>query len=130
MPLTLEVGTNDGVVTAVVAGEIDIASRPELEEAIERLEQTPADLVIDLSGVTFVDSQGVNLLVHVHRVLQEAGASLAVARPSPVVRKVLELTGVDTYIDITEEARPPEHALAVGEKVLGQGPELAGHADG
>jgi anti-anti-sigma factor len=104
MPLKLEVGTNDGVVTAVVAGEIDIASRPELEEAIERLEQTPTDLVIDLSGVTFVDSQGVNLLVHVHRVLQEAGASLAVARPSPVVRKVLELTGVDTYIDITEEA--------------------------
>lgn len=103
MPLKLEAVKGDGVVTAVVAGDIDMGSRPILEEAIERLERDPVDLVLDLSGVTFVDSQGVNLLVQVRRVLQEAGASLTLARPSPAVRHILEVTGVDAYIEVTDE---------------------------
>jgi anti-anti-sigma factor len=104
MPLTLEVVKRVESVTAVVSGEIDIESREVLEQAIDRLEQGPVvDLVIDLSGVTFVDSQGVSLLVHLHRVLQEAGASLTLVQPSPAVRNILELTGIDTYIDVTDE---------------------------
>jgi stage II sporulation protein AA (anti-sigma F factor antagonist) len=100
MPLMLQIVKGVGCVTAVVEGEIDLDSRALLEDAIGRLEGEPVDLVIDLAGVTFVDSQGVNLLVQVHRVLEEAGASLTVARPSPSVLKIFELTGVDTYIDI------------------------------
>jgi anti-anti-sigma factor len=80
-----------------------MASRGVLDDAIARLEQEPVDLVLDLSGLTFVDSQGVNLLVNVHRVLQQAGASLTISRPSPAVRNILELTGVDTYFDVTDE---------------------------
>jgi stage II sporulation protein AA (anti-sigma F factor antagonist) len=106
MPLTLQVVKGVGCVTAVVEGEIDLDSRGVLADAIERLEREPVDLVIDLAGVTFVDSQGVNLLVHVHSVLEEAGASLVVARPSPAVRSLLELTGVDAYIELTDEPAP------------------------
>jgi anti-anti-sigma factor len=105
MPLTLDIVKSDDSVAVVIAGEIDLDSRQVLDDAISRLEADPVDLVLDLGGVTFVDSQGVNLLVHVRQVLDEAGASLTLLRPSPAVRKVLELTGVDTYVDIVEEAR-------------------------
>jgi anti-sigma B factor antagonist len=105
MPLQLEIVKGAGSVTVVVAGDIDMDSRHVLDDAIARLEAEPVDLVLDLAGVTFVDSQGVNLLVRVRKILEQAGVSLTITRPSPMVRKVLEVTRVDSYIDIVYEAR-------------------------
>jgi stage II sporulation protein AA (anti-sigma F factor antagonist) len=52
-------------------------------------------LVIDLSAVTFLDSSGIRVLVHAYQALNEAGGSLRVRGATGVVRRALEIVGLD-----------------------------------
>ena len=83
--------------TAEVAvdGELDMAGAFKLEPAIEKVvAEDPVDeLVIDLAGVSFMDSAGLGSLLSAHERLKDLGISARVARPSPAVERVLEATG-------------------------------------
>ncbi|MFE8948859.1 STAS domain-containing protein [Streptomyces sp. NPDC007856] len=50
---------------------------------------------MDLSGVTFCDSGDLNALLAAHRIAASNGTALALACVPPVLRRVLEMTGVD-----------------------------------
>ena len=77
----------DGQVVRV-RGEIDLAARPALEEALSRMKaDTPVEL--DLAGVTFIDSRGLAGVLEVAK--HRAGAKLGAV--SPAVERLLELTG-------------------------------------
>ncbi|MBE1582167.1 STAS domain-containing protein [Nonomuraea angiospora] len=78
-----------------VAGEVDAATAPQLTAYIER-EHPDAGLalVLDLSGVSFMDSSGLHLLVEQHNRQAEHGSGLHVAAPHERVRRLLEITGV------------------------------------
>jgi anti-anti-sigma factor len=83
-----------GVVTVTVSGELDLATRPRLERAVrETLAARPWRLTIDLTDVTFCGSAGLQALLVLHEAAEEAGARMAV-RPSAVVRRLLEITGL------------------------------------
>jgi anti-anti-sigma factor len=56
--------------------------------------QTPDLLDVDLAGVTFMDCIGLGVLVAVRRVAAWTGCELRVVNPQPIVRRVLELTGL------------------------------------
>jgi anti-anti-sigma factor len=60
-----------------------------------------SSLLIDLSGCGFIDSLGIAALVDGSRGLLEQGRSVAVAAASPQVRRILELTGVDSLLPIS-----------------------------
>ena len=71
-----------------VRGEIDLAARPALEEALSRMKaDTPVEL--DLAGVIFIDSRGLAGVLEVTK--HQAGAKLGPV--SPAVERLLELTG-------------------------------------
>ena len=56
---------------------------------------------LDLSGVSFMSSAGIGVLVRCHKQLQRIDGSLVVTRPSPQVRTVLEMTRLaDLLIEI------------------------------
>ena len=77
----------DGQVVRV-RGEIDLAVRPALEKALSRMRANqPA--VLDLAGVTFIDSAGLACVLDATK--HEAGATLG--SMSPAVMQLLELTG-------------------------------------
>ncbi|MFI7226348.1 STAS domain-containing protein [Nonomuraea angiospora] len=82
-----------------VAGEVDAATAPQLTAHIER-EHPDAGLalVLDLSGVSFMDSSGLHLLVEQHNRQAEHGSGLHVAAPHERVRRLLEITGVDQVL--------------------------------
>ena len=78
-----------------VAGEVDIETSPVLEERLRSvLDQGHSSVVIDLAGVTFLDSTGLSVLIGGLRRCQDGGGELHLASPRPNVRKVLEVTGL------------------------------------
>ena len=94
----LSVSTDAGVRTVAVSGELDIDTMVELNEALA-IEAQLDTTVVDLRGLTFIDSSGVSGLLAAARRLREAGGRM-VCVPGPVqIRRAFELTGVDTVLE-------------------------------
>jgi anti-anti-sigma factor len=80
--------------TIKVAGELDIATREQLEAGFAQYASTGEDVRMDLSEVTFIDSSGLRSLVALTRHLNGVN-QIVLVDPSPHVTRVLSLTGVD-----------------------------------
>jgi anti-anti-sigma factor len=79
----------------VLSGEVDLAARPVLAEAVDRLaDAAPDTTVIDLAAVVFGGSVLASFLASVRAAIP-AGSRLVLARPKPMTHKVLQLTGMD-----------------------------------
>lgn len=91
-----------------VEGEIDLASAPTMKAAVDTvLEAGKPVLVVDLSGVTFLGSAGLSVLVNGLRALPPGGLRVVA---SPPVRRAIEVTGLDHQIllrDTVEAALEP-----------------------
>lgn len=87
----------DRVVAITLDGEIDYATAPRLRGSImEALttEPAPTAIVVDMAGVTFVDSIGLGTVVVGYRICRQVGVKLAVRNPSEFVARLLEVSGV------------------------------------
>jgi anti-anti-sigma factor len=79
-----------------VGGEVDLETASQLgEHALEALRDVSAHVVVDLAGVTFMDSTGLKVLLSIQRRAALAGGSFAVAGATRTVRRILALTGLD-----------------------------------
>jgi anti-sigma B factor antagonist len=96
-PVTLEVSEADGWTIIAVTGEIDISSAPALREAIDQALGDGSDrLIVDMNGVSFMDSSGLNVLAGAAKRMSRG--SLRIAAPARHIRKVFEITGTDQVI--------------------------------
>ena len=84
----------DDVAGFRVDGEVDVSSRAELAAALAATGQAGGDVVVDLSGVKFIDVEGLQMLVRVARGLTE-GRVLVLRRPPPLVWRLLQLMNWD-----------------------------------
>jgi anti-sigma B factor antagonist len=107
-PFSIQTSTIDGVLVLSVLGEVDLTTAPELTRAIELVPDLTSRVVVDLSGVTFLDSSGINALVSGKRTLEESGVGLGVVTaPAGPVRRVFEitqLTGALGVVDSLDDA--------------------------
>jgi len=71
-----------------------------LSQVVGAVLQNGGKVVIDLSGVKSIDSAGIGELVFLHTQAQSQKAELKVASPSPIVRELLDLTNVDSLLEI------------------------------
>jgi anti-sigma B factor antagonist len=111
-PGRLTVGTATfgswSVVTAT--GEVDLSSASLLREAVGvLLFADRADLVVDLTGVTFLDSTGLGLLVGAAKRARSAGGTLRLVCDNARVLRLLRITGLDKTLPLY-----PDLASAVG----------------
>lgn len=94
--LAVDVEEREGHVLVRVRGVIDFWSAGPLQEQVNTsLRGRRPHLVFDLHEVTFVDSTGLGLLASVHRRAEAGGGWLHIARPSPLLLRVLEATNLD-----------------------------------
>lgn len=80
-------------------GDVDIHTAPRLGTRIASLPGS-GDVVVDLSGVEFMDSSGLRVLIEAHQTLEAAGAALVLKSPSQVVRDLFEMTGLRSHFRI------------------------------
>jgi anti-anti-sigma factor len=95
-PFEISVVNRNGRAIVFVSGEIDLSAKPLIDDALQEAQKEPADVIIDLSQVTFIDSTGINALIGARRVTP--GGQLHVVGASGRVRRVLEITGVAEYL--------------------------------
>lgn len=113
VPLIVEVHTDQGGASVVeVVGEVDATSVEQLRPELNRLADAGRiRVILDLSGVTFLDSSGLGALVSCHRRLQLLGGRLRLVCRNDLVLRVFRLTGLDKVMPISATL---EEALAAG----------------
>jgi anti-sigma B factor antagonist len=86
-----------------VRGEVDMESAPELEAALEEaIRASDGALLVDLSGVEFLDSSGLQVLLRVRARLGTEDRALALVCPFGPVRRVFELAGLSDVFTLYE----------------------------
>ena len=91
----------DHVVLAL-AGEIDLYTAPKLQSELTAAlaASKSAHIVVDMSAVDFCDSTGMNVLLAANRLATERGGDLSLAAPRAPVRKILEVTGLESVFTV------------------------------
>ncbi len=99
---------HDDHTIVTICGEIDLYTAPRLHSELAGLlaEDMPARVIIDMSGVEFCDSTGMNVLLSCLRRARERGGELEIAAPKPAVRKILQVTGLDSVFTLVEDTDP------------------------
>jgi anti-anti-sigma factor len=95
-PLDVRTGTTPaGARVLAVAGEVDLATAPQLDAALAGLLSADrARVVLDLSEVTFLASRGIAVLIDAHERALDRGVELHLVVTRPQVHRILEMTGL------------------------------------
>ena len=88
-----------------VAGEIDLYTAPRLHAGLASalVDGNPVRIVVDMSGVEFCDSTGMNVLLAAQRRAREVGGDLELAGPRPAIRKILQVTGLESVFTVLDD---------------------------
>ena len=105
MKITAEYGA--GRLTIRLAGELDHHSARGGMSEIERLldEYMPRDVVLDMSGLTFMDSAGIALILKTERRMRASGGRACIWNPARQPLRVLDASGIDRMIPVRGGAR-------------------------
>ncbi len=95
-----EQGRTVGIVDA--CGEVDLAAVADFKTALVEAAGADDALIIDLSGVTYMDSSGFSTLLEVNRFLRPMGLSLYLAGANANIQRMLEITRLDTIFDVED----------------------------
>lgn len=109
MALDVQTRQEDNGVTVVApTGRLDVAGAPALKDAISEVVKVGSPrIVIDMEGVSFVDSTGLGSVIAALKQIRGSQGELRLAAPNQQVRVVLELTTLDRvfpYYATVEEA--------------------------
>ncbi|MEU8232993.1 STAS domain-containing protein [Actinoplanes sp. NPDC048967] len=86
---------NDGVIRLAVHGELDLGTADRLTDTVDEVlaAARPAEVVLDLAGLSLCDSVGVDALLRARAAANAQAVHLTVINPRGIVRRVLDLTG-------------------------------------
>jgi anti-anti-sigma factor len=106
-----------GVARLRASGEIDIATAPQLQDALGIVEALdPSTIIVDLREVSFMDSTGIHALLQAHGLAMENGQMLLVVNGTSGVQNALEITGADRVLQVGTG----RHELALSEDEGGE----------
>jgi len=97
--LTVRSQRDGDVHTIALTGEMDLANAGEVERELQQAEATDAaTILVDLSGLTFMDSTGIRLLIAADARSRADSCRLRLTRPPARVSRVLCIAGVDELL--------------------------------
>lgn len=106
-PFAVEVSQVEGRAVVAVAGELDLATAPQLRERLALLSEAGKNQVtLDLTHLDFIDSTGLSVLVMVFNRAQAAGGSIVIRNPSMSVMRIFEITGLASVFTIAGDGDP------------------------
>lgn len=99
-----------GIRLIKIEGRLDANFSLQLEDEVDRLlEHDEKSIILDLSGVTYLSSSGLRVLLSINKQTQGAGG-LVLVNPREVVKKIIEVAELD---DILTQAKTLEEAMAI-----------------
>lgn len=91
--------------TIALTGELDLSTVDRVQRELERVEASDVlSIVLDLSGLTFMDSSGVRLVMTAAARSRGDGNRLVLLRGSPAVQRVFELCGLERLLPFADTA--------------------------
>lgn len=98
----LIINVEPGTVTVLPPAEIDLATVWSLRRCLaDACAMSPARVVVDFSQVTFCDIQALRVLVDAAHTLLSQGCRLEICQPTPLLRRLAELTDTSRDLNIT-----------------------------
>ncbi len=98
--LEVQVDELDGGNVVRLTGELDMATAPAVQEALHAAQHAQASqLIVDLRGLTFLDSVGLGVLIAADLAGRDGHVKVSFVRGSPTVHRVFELTKVDERVE-------------------------------
>jgi anti-sigma B factor antagonist len=105
---------DDGVTVVTVTGDVDVATCAALRDSLLQViaGENFRGLVVNLAGVSFIDSTGIGVLVGAWRRTKATDGDLALASPSRQAQSVLDATGLTKVLSIYRREEEAVQALA------------------
>ena len=100
--MNISTSFQSGRLTVYLAGELDHHEARDALHTIDELldEYIPRDCALDLSGLSFMDSSGIAVIVRVCRRMSDAGGRVWVENPARQPRRVLDASGIDRLVPV------------------------------
>ena len=119
-PLSIDISfPAEGITLVALAGELEVVSVDEFSVRMADLDGGGrSHVVIDVSGVTFIDSSGINALARSVRSVEARGGTAVIAAPSAVAQRVFAITLLPQIVPV-EQDRPTALAMARSSNVPG-----------
>jgi anti-anti-sigma factor len=92
----------EGVVHVLLHGELDVGSAERLEARLGELVKAARQVIIDLRGLTFMDSTGVRIVWEMASASANDGFDLALIQGPTAIRSVFEMSGLITRLPFVE----------------------------
>lgn len=95
--MAVEIKIKGEVMTASLSGELDHHTARDMRNAIDNAVELnmPSLLILDFSGISFMDSSGIGLVMGRYRLISKNGAQLHITGASPQIYKVMRLAGLE-----------------------------------
>lgn len=96
---------NNGRLTLYLSGELDHHSARNAMKAIEQLmeDTLPRECILDMGGLTFMDSSGIALILKAHKIAKAQGGKVWIERPTRQVLRVMETSGIERIVPVAQE---------------------------
>lgn len=103
----MKMHSNDqgGVVTVSLTGEIDLQHSPNLRRQLMDLMFDRRDVLVELAGVSYIDSSGIACLVEAYQTARKNGTRFVLVAVSAPVMRVLQLARLDKVFALAETAQ-------------------------
>ena len=101
--LSVVIRDRPGATVVAVGGELDMASSPALDQAIERVRPGPEErIVLDLAALEFMDVSGLRVLLDAHHRAKTKGVRLTLVNVRGEVRRLFRVAGAAELLDAIE----------------------------
>jgi anti-anti-sigma factor len=90
--LSFGITAGENAVVIAVAGEVDMATAPQLIDCL--YDHADQNVVLDLSETRLLDSSGLSVLVRAYRAARDSGRTVRTTREPDIVRATLQVTGL------------------------------------
>jgi anti-anti-sigma factor len=100
-PLQVDGSAQGDQLVLVVSGELDPHTAPLLRDRIDAsLTDATTTLVLDVSGLRFIDSSGLRVIIGAHKEMVGRDGRLVLRTPTDTTRRLLDITGLANHIEI------------------------------
>ena len=97
--MTINIERELGLVTLKITGRLDTTTSPNLDSVINELPEDTKELVFDMSGVEYISSAGIRVLLGAYKKMNLNQGTMRIEKANDMVREVFEMTGLSGMLE-------------------------------